>query len=293
MAEEKKQPVTTGEKRQPVTTLGMVKVYLSNDNVKNRFNEVLGKKAPQFIASIINTVGNSKQLQECEPASIISSAMVAAALDLPIDPNLGFAALVPYNDNKTGIKYAQFQMMYKGFIQLAIRSGQYKKMNVAEVYEDELLEYNPITGELIFVSDFKETSQRKNGEKDKIIGYYAFFELNTGFRKELYMTKENCINHAKEYSASYKQDLKKGWSSSKWTTDFDAMAKKTVIKLLISKWGIMTVEMQKAILDDQKVFENEEGSYEDNPDRHIPSEHEEVVDVFASENPAEATVPES
>ena len=275
-----------------VSNLGQVKSYLSNDKVKTRFNEVLGKKAPQFIASIINIVGSTKQLEACEPQSVIASAMVAASLDLPIDPNLGFSALVPYNDNKSGIKYAQFQMMYKGFIQLAIRSGQYKKMNVAEVYEDELLEYNPITGELIFVSNFKATTQRRSGEKDKIIGYYAFFELNTGFRKELYMTKEDCINHAKEYSASYKQDLKKGWSSSKWTTDFDAMAKKTVIKLLISKWGIMTVDMQKAIIDDQKVFdENENGSYKDNPEQNIPAE--EVVDAFATEIPADEAAPET
>lgn len=262
-----------------VSNLGQVKSYLANDKVKARFNDVLGKKAPQFIASIINIVGSTKQLETCEPQSVIASAMVAASLDLPIDPNLGFSALVPYNDNKSGIKYAQFQMMYKGFIQLAIRSGQYKRMNVAEVYEDELLEYNPITGEVTFVSDFKATTQRKNGEKDKIVGYYAFFELNFGFFKELYMTKEDCINHAKEYSASYKQDLKKGWSSSKWTTDFDAMAKKTVIKLLISKWGIMTVDMQKAIIDDQKVFDEEgNGSYDDNPEKDIPAE--EVVDAF-------------
>ena len=150
-----------------------------------------------------------------------------------------------------------------------------------------MIEYNPITGELTFVSDFRETNQRRNGEKDKIIGYYAFFELNTGFRKELYMTKEDCINHAKEYSASYKQDLKKGWSSSKWTTDFDAMAKKTVIKLLISKWGIMTVDMQKAIIDDQKVFDEDgNGSYNDNPEQDIPTE--EVIDAFTvTEVPSE------
>ena len=279
MAEEKKQSITTGEK-QPVTTLGMVKGYLAQDSVKNRFNEVLGKKAPQFIASIINTVGNSKQLQECEPTSIISSAMVAAALDLPIDPNLSFAALVPYKNGKTGVTSAQFQMMYKGFIQLAIRSGQYKNMNVAEVYEDEIESYNPIYGTVTFVSDFSKTEQRRNGNKDKIVGYFSFFDLMTGFHKELYMTKEDCLNHAKTYSSAFRQDLNKGWSSSKWTTNFDDMAKKTVIKQLISKWGIMTVEMQKAILDDQKVFEDEEGSYADNPDKHLPTENEEVIDAF-------------
>lgn len=250
--------------KQEISTIGYVKSVLSTDKVKNRFNEVLGAKAPQFIASITNAVSGSSQLQKCEPNSIISAAFVAASYDLPIDQNLGFTAIVPYKNSKTGVTVAQFQMMYKGFVQLAIRSGAYEKMNVAEVYEDELISYNPITGELEITNDFTQCKQRKEGQKDKIVGYYAWFKLLTGFRQEFFMTVDECKNHAKTYSSSYKYDLQKGYSTSKWTTDFESMAKKTVLKLLLSKWGVLSIEMQKAIQDDQKTYETENGDYGDN-----------------------------
>ena len=252
-----------------LSVVGQVKGYLAQDSVKNRFNEVLGQKANQYMASIVNVVSASAQLQKCEPKSIMSAAFVAASYDLPIDSNLGFAAMVPYGSK------AQFQMMYKGFVQLAIRSGVYEDMNVSEVYEDELKSYNPITGEVELVTDFSNCTQRKEGKTDKIVGYYAWFKLLTGFRKGLYMTVDECRNHAEKYSASYKQDLKKGWTSSKWTTDFDAMAKKTVLKLLLSRWGVLSIDMQRAIQDDQKVFESDEGTYKDNPETK-----EEAVDIF-------------
>jgi recombination protein RecT len=269
--------VATQSKKE-LSVVGQVKGYLAQESVKNRFNEVLGNKANQYMASIVNTVAASKQLQECVPQTILSAAFVAASYDLPIDSNLGFAAIVPYKDYKTGITNAQFQMMYKGFVQLAIRSGQYENMNVSEVYEDELLEYNPITGELKLTNNFSECTQRKDGKRDKIVGYYAWFKLLTGFRKELFMTKDECVNHATQYSASYKLDLKKGWSASKWSTDFDAMAKKTVLKLLLSKWGVLSIDMQRAIQDDQKIYETEEGEYSDNK-----TILEDAPDVFSME----------
>lgn len=248
-----------------LSVLGQVKGYLSQETVKNKFNEVLGNKAPQFMTSITNAIGGNTSLQKCEASSILSSALVAATYDLPIDSNLGFSALVPYYDNKNKIFKAQFQMMYKGFVQLAIRSGAYENMNVSEVYEDELETYNPITGELKLVTDFSKCTQRKEGKKDKVVGFYAWFKLLTGFRKELYMTVDECRNHAIQYSASYKQDINKGWSSSKWTTDFEAMAKKTVLKLLLSRWGVLSIEMQRAIQDDQKVFDEDgQAEYADN-----------------------------
>lgn len=248
-----------------LTVTTQVKNLVSQDAVKKRFNEVLGNKSNQFMASIVNTVAASTKLQECEANSILSAAFVAASYDLPIDSNLGFAAIVPYKDYKNHTSNAQFQMMYKGFVQLAIRSGQYAKMNVSEVYEDELKAYNPITGELELVEDFSQCIQRNNGQKDKIVGYYAWFKLLSGFSKELYMTVADCENHAKQYSASYKYDLNKGYSTSKWTTDFEAMAKKTVLKLLLSRWGVLSVEMQKAIQDDQKVYkEDGKEDYSDN-----------------------------
>ena len=255
-----------------LATLNKVKGYLASDNIKNRFNEILGQKANQYMASIVNMVSASKNLQECAPQTILSAAFVAASYDLPIDSNLGFAAIVPYKSN------AQFQMMYKGFVQLAIRSGQYENMNVSEVYEDELLSFNPITGELKLVTDFSACTYRKLGNKDKIVGYYAWFKLLTGFKKELYMNVDECRNHALQYSASYKQDINKGWKSSKWATDFEAMAKKTVLKLLLSRWGVLSIDMQRAIQDDQKIFDdNDNASYADNVELIEPIE---IPDIF-------------
>ena len=261
-----------------LSVIGQVKNFLSQESVKNRFNEVLGNKASQYMASIVNVVNGSSQLQKCEAKTILSAAFVAASYDLPIDSNLGFAAIVPYQDRKNNVYNAQFQMMYKGFVQLAIRSGAYENMNVAEVYEDELISYNPITGELELTKDFSKCTHRKEGQKDKIVGYYAWFKLLTGFRKELYMTVDECKNHALQYSASYKTDQKKGWTTSKWTTDFDAMAKKTVLKLLLSRWGVLSIEMQKAIQDDQKVYtDDSNGEYADNKE----PEKEPAPDPFA------------
>ena len=278
--EENMQVVET--KKQAVGPVAQIKGLLNEDAVKKRFQEVLGKKAPQFMASIVNVVSASTQLKVCDANSIMAASFVAASFDLPIDSNLGFAALVPYKrtfKDKTGqwIKkdLAQFQMMYKGFIQLAIRTGQYEKMNCSEVYEDELLSYNPITGECQFVKDFSQTSQREAGDTEKIVGYYGWFKLTSGFTKELFMSKKEVEHHAKRYSQSYRYDLNDNKQSSKWTTDFDAMAKKTVIKMMLSKWGILSVEMQKAIVDDQKDFdENGEGEYGDNQ-----------LDVIAAEDP--------
>lgn len=258
-----------------------VKMLLGDDNVKKRFSDVLGKKAPQFMASIVNVVSASPQLKACDANSIMAASFVAASFDLPIDSNLGFAALVPYKKRFKNPQtkeweskdLAQFQMMYKGFVQLAIRTGQYEKMNCSEVYEDEILSYNPITGECKFVTDFSQTHQRENGETDKIVGYYGWFRLGTGFTKELYMSKNEVLNHAKKYSQSYRNDLNYNNQNSNWSTNFDAMAKKTVIKLLLSKWGILSVEMQRAITDDQKTFDedgNEE--YGDNQSDIIEAE---------------------
>ena len=258
------------------TTMVVVKKILDQKKTKQKFTEVLGQKAPQFMASVANTVQGNAQLKECDPKSIMSAAFVAASYDLPIDPNLGFSAIVPYNNKKWNPdtrRYekhmeAQFQMMYKGFIQLAIRSGHYDKMNYAIVYEDELLRCNPITGEIAFVEDFSKCTQRKNGENDKIVGYYAWFRLKTGFSHELYMSKEDVDNHAKTYSQSYRADVSKGTSNSRWSTNFDSMALKTVIKLLLSRWGILSIDMERAIQDDQKVYSGDgnEGYDDNQPD---------------------------
>lgn len=248
-------------------TVAVVKSFLENEDCKKRFQDVLGKKTNQFVASLLNTVSANKSIQECEPKSIISAALIAASFDLPIDSNLGFAAIVPYGSTEG--KKAQFQIMAKGFIQLAIRSGQYIRMNYSEVYEDELKSYNPITKEIVFDATFKPEGQRESGLTDKIVGYFASFELITGFKQSMYMTVNEIRNHAKKYSKSYQYDLRKNSKSSRWSEDFDVMAKKTLIKMLLSKWGILSIDMQRAIFADQRVYDENGGEFVDNPTKQI------------------------
>lgn len=201
-----------------VPVVKQVKELLSQDKIKEKFGEVLGQKAPQFMASITNTVSGSAQLKKCPANSIIGAAFVAATYDLPIDSNLGFAAIVPYNESVWNprkkdwekVPKAQFQMMYKGFIQLAIRSGYYERMNYAVVYKDELESYNPITGEIKFVEDFSNCKQRDAGDEANVAGYYAWFRLKTGYSQELYMSKKAVDNHARKYSQAYRYDLNNG-----------------------------------------------------------------------------------
>ena len=261
--------------------LRAVKNLLSRGSVKERFNAILGKKSAQFTASLVNVVSGSGKLLECDPNSIMAAAFVAATYDLPIDGNLGFAAIVPYKnsvkDPATGqwtkVNAAQFQMMYKGFVQLAIRSHEYQKMNCSEVYEDELVGYNPITGECQFVNDFAQCSQRAKGEFGKIVGYYAWFRLLSGYTAELYMSRAEVDYHAKKYSKSYQYDLRFGRQTSLWSTNFDSMARKTVLKQLLSRWGILSIDVQRAIQDDQKVYDaSGESSYADSQGEFIAAE---------------------
>lgn len=230
------------------TKVAGIKQLLDMDVYKKRINEIMGKKAAPFMASIVN-VSNLPSLKDSDPNSIISSAIVAATLDLPIDQNLGFAYIVPYN-TKEG-KKAQFQMGYRGYIQLAMRTGQYKTINAIEIYKGEIKRVNRLTGEIEFNDDEDLI------DRDTVVGYMAYFKLLNGFEKTLYMTKEEMEKHAKKYSQSYGSS--KDWVSknSLWSTDFDGMAIKTVIKRLLSKYGILSIEMQNAITNDQAVMSNE------------------------------------
>lgn len=224
-----------------------LEVLLNKDNVKKRFEEILGKKAAGFMSSIISATKANPKLRAANPNSVLSSAVVAATLDLPINQNLGFAHIVPYGGE------AQFQMGWKGFVQLAIRTNQYRSMNAAPVYEGELKEYNRITGEIEF--------DLKGRKSNKVIGYVAFFRLINGFEKYFYMTLEEVTAHGKRYSKSF--------SSGNWSTNFEPMALKTVIKLLLSKWGILSIEMQTAMEADQAIVnargEGFEFDYKDAP----------------------------
>jgi len=225
----------------PAATQNSIKGLMDSPAVKKRFEEVLNKRAPQYMSSIVNLVNSDTNLKKCEPMSVIASCMVAATMDLPVDKNLGYAWVVPYKDK------AQFQLGYKGYIQLALRTGQYKAINVVEVREGELINWNPLTEEVEI--DF---TQRKS---DKVIGYAGYFKLLNGFEKTVYWSREDVEAHAKKFSKTY------NFANSTWKTDFDAMAKKTVLRNLLSKWGILSIEMQNAYVADNNVVKNiEEGT---------------------------------
>lgn len=241
---ENKQAISRGQSN---TGMINVKSLLSKDSYKKRFDELLGKKSVGFISSIIN-ISNGPSLAGVDPNSVVAGAVVAATMDLPIDPNLGFAYIVPYNDKKKG-KVAQFQMGYKGFIQLAQRSGQYKTINATPVYEGDIKRFNRFTGELEFNEENVDTST--------VIGYLGYFKLINGFEKYLYMTKEELENHGLKYSQSYKSNNEWTKKNSLWTTNFDAMATKTVLKLLLSKYGVLSIEMQTALQADQGIINSD------------------------------------
>lgn len=242
---------------QTVTKQG-INTYLQSDAVKKNVISVVGEKDSQrFISSVVSAVQTNPALQECTNASILSAALLGQSLNLPQSPQLGMFYFVPYKNKDKGVTEAQFQISYKGLINLAIRSGQYKKINAVEVKEGELISYNPFEDsyELKPETDFKKREQLPT------IGYYGFFELLNGYRKELYWSKEEMESHAKRYSASYRN----GWNSSIWKTDFTKMALKTIIRQLISRYGIMSVEMQSAYTSDQAVLdENGNPNYVDN-----------------------------
>ena len=215
-----------------------LKSMINDERTKNKFKEMLGNKAAGFLTSLMNTTNGNVQLQQADPNSILKAGAIAATLDLPIDPNLGFAYIVPYNNK--GKNEAQFQMGYKGFVQLAIRTGQYKRINVTELYEGQFESYDPITDELKYNLD--------NRLSDEITHYVAYFQTINGFEKYNVMSKEEIENHAKKFSKTY------SYKGSSWQTNFNTMAKKTVLKLLLSKFGILSIEMQTAQKADQAVI---------------------------------------
>lgn len=222
----------TDETRLPAPTAGSVRDLLRTEAVKQRFEEVLKENSAQFIASLASLVYASKQLKACDPMSVIISAIKAAALDLPIERELGFAAIVPYGNEAT------FQMQWKGYVQLALRTQQYASLNVTEVYEGMVTGVDPFTGKV-------KRGQRKvledGTESEKVIGYYAYFELLNGFEKEVYMSVEKVMAHGKRYSKTF------NYAGSTWKTDPDAMGRKTVLKQLLTRYGPMSVQMMNAV----------------------------------------------
>lgn len=223
--------------------LAVLKDMVNSDYVKARFTEVMGEKAPAFLASVLNATRTNPALKDCDPNSVISAAMVAATLDLPIDGSLGFAALVPYRNK--GQAVAQFQIMTKGFVQLALRTGQYKTINVGPVYADEFGGFDIITGE-VKISPVDGGFRSKDCDS-KIVGYVAFFRLINGYECTRYWPMEKIIAHGRKYSKSFEKEY------GLWKTDLHAMASKTVLKNTLSKWGILSTSMQMAIRADQGV----------------------------------------
>lgn len=226
-----------------------VQLYVRNEGVQKRISELLDKRAPQFTTSLVTAVNENAKLAECEPQSVLNAALTAASMDLPINQNLGFAYLIPYNTKSGNV--CQFQMGYKGFIQLAQRSGYYKTINVTDIRKGEIKSRDRIKGTIEF--DFIEDDKKR--DKEPIVGYVAYFELLNGFEKMLYMSAEQIEQHAKRFSKSYK------YGGGLWKDDFDSMASKTVLKQLISKFGPLNTQLQEAVIKDQTV----DGEYVDNP----------------------------
>lgn len=227
----------------------MLKDLVNSDYAKKRFHEVMGDKAPAFMASVLNATKTNPKLLECEPQSVISAAMVAATLDLPIDPSLGFSAIVPYKNK--GKMVAQFQIMTKGFVQLALRSGQYKTINVAPIYEDEFESVDIITGEL-FIHPV-DGGFRDQDNADKIVGYVAYFRLLNGFERKEFWSMRKIQAHGKRFSKTYDYD------TGLWKTDLHSMASKTVLKNTLSRWGILSTTMQIGMKTDQASIKDYDG----------------------------------
>lgn len=244
--------------------------YLQNDAVKKQINSVVGgKNGTRFISSIVSAVQTTPALQECTNPSILSAALLGEALNLSPSPQLGQFYMVPFNDKKNGVKNATFVLGYKGLIQLATRSGYYQKINVLPIKEGELIRYDPLSEE-IEVSLIEDEEAR---EEAPTIGYYAMFQYTNGFRKTLYWSKKKMLSHADRYSAAFSkgayEKLQAGqisekdmWKfSSYWYSDFDGMACKTMLRQLISKWGIMSIDLQTAMEKDNAVI-HEDGTAE-------------------------------
>lgn len=217
-------------------------------------NTLSGKKGEQFVADVVALVRNNPALASCDQVSLVASCLQAQTLGLSLNGAMGQAWVVPFEDRKTGTVKATFQIGYKGFVQLAIRSGQYRKLNVLAVKSGELVSWNPLEEE-ISIELIPDEAERAKAET---IGYYAMFEYLNGFRKAMFWSKEKMQEHAKQYSQAYRTDLRKGWTNSFWSKDFDSMAIKTMLRQLISKWGAVSVEMQTALEADGK---NSDGSY--------------------------------
>jgi recombinase, phage recT family len=263
--------ITTTEKK---LTLGN---FLNQANTADFLTKTLGSRKSEFVSNLLALSDSNKELLQCDNTELMKCAMNATALNLSLSKNLGYAYVIPYKDWKTQEVHPQFQIGYKGFIQLAIRSGQYRTINTCEVREGEI-KRNKFTGHIEFLGENPE---------GKVIGYLAYIELQNGFQQSLYMSLEHVQAHVSKYSQSGIDKNTKEFKGV-WKSEFDAMAKKTVLKLLLKYYGVLSVEMQNAIEKDQ---EDSEGRYIDNPQggRYVQDaviiEQSEPTEIVAQEEP--------
>ena len=287
--------------------------FLSQDKVKMQLQQAVGKNSVRFVSAVVSAVTNTPALQECTNQSILSAALLGESLNLSPSPQLGQYYMVPFEDKTKG-KVAQFMMGYKGYIQLAIRSDQYKKLNVLAIKEGELVRFDPLMEEI----DVKLIEDEEEREQAKTIGYYAMFEYVNGFKKAIYWSRNKMLSHADRYSQAFSKDgfeytIKSGrnkgekrkkvsfadyeagnypkddeWMySSFWYKDFDGMAYKTMLRQLISKWGIMNIEMQQAFANDSAVAYEDGMRYPDEQTDNEPDD-DSIIDTTVSEGTVDA-----
>jgi len=273
--------------------------YLTSPAVRENIENVLGKgNVDSFISDVVACVQNNETLAKCTNKSIFSAALLSRSINLPLTPQLGYAYLVPFDNKKQRDgqtvyeKDAVFQMGWKGYVQLALRSNNYRKLLATDVRKGEINGYNPFDDKYeIAPLDFeKRNAKNEKGEwLIPVIGYYAKMEMINGFTKEVFMTHEDMLAYAKKYSKAYRNDLNKHTSFSFWTTKFDDMAKKTMLRQLLGKWGLLTAELERAYTSDMAVID-EDGNpdYVDNkPDDPEPAVNpfKDVVDAEVKEIP--------
>lgn len=283
--------------------------YLTTDAMKKKINDMVGgQNGQRFITAVISATTVNPTLQECDHSTILSAAMLGESLKLSPSPQLGHYYMVPYEQKEKKDKYgrviepakkvATFQLGYKGYIQLAIRSGEYKKINVLSIKEGELIGYDPLE-ETIEVNLIDDEEERENA---KTVGYYAMFEYHNGFKKAIYWSKNKMLKHADKFSQAFSLEATKGkypkvsyadyeagnydpktaWQySSFWYKNFDEMAHKTMLRQLISKWGIMSIEMQKAMEGDMSMV-REDGTFD-----YVDNQPEEMGDIIEPAEVAE------
>lgn len=251
---------------QPTTKKQGITSYLSTPQMQTYLNDVIGNNKEKFVTNLVSVTNQNKELQKCTNMSLVSGALVATTLNLSLNSSFGYAYLVPFKNRKQDTIEAQFQIGYKGYIQLALRTGEYARLNAVPIYKSQFQSWNSLTEEL-------EINSFDNFENDEVMGYVAFFRLKNGFEKTMFWSKEKMERHADKYSQAFSLEaynkLQKGeipkaelWKySSFWYKDFDEMALKTMLRQLLSKYGIMSEEMQTAYINDQSVVVDNTPNY--------------------------------